>query len=129
MHYDPDWAERPLLLLASGTGLAPLWAVLREALRQGHAWPIRLLHRTHGTSYLAEPLLQLAQQHDLDVQWLDADQPWNDQTLRIASRQEIALVCGHADFVAACCRRLFLAGLPRGQVFSDTFIERNVSED
>lgn len=127
LHYDPDWAERPLLLLASGTGLAPLWAVLRETLRQGHAGPIRLLHRTHGTSYLAEPLLQLAQQHNLDVQWFDADQPWNDQALRIASRQEIALVCGHADFVAACCRRLFLAGLPRGQVFSDTFIERNVS--
>jgi len=71
----------------------------------GHVGPIRLLHRTHGTSYLAEPLLQLAQQHDLDVQWLDADQSWNDQVLRIASRQEIALVCGYADFVAACCRR------------------------
>lgn len=127
LHYDPDWAERPLLLLASGTGLAPLWAVLRDALRQGHAGPIRLLHWTRETSYLAEPLRQLAQQHAaLDLHWLDGNQPEEGLLgLRIASRQEIALVCGHADFVAACAKRLFLAGLPRGQLFTDTFVERN----
>jgi NAD(P)H-flavin reductase len=36
LRYDPDWQERPLWLLASGTGLGPLWGVLREALRQDH---------------------------------------------------------------------------------------------
>jgi NAD(P)H-flavin reductase len=35
LHYDPDWQERPLLLMASGTGLAPLWGILRQALRDG----------------------------------------------------------------------------------------------
>ena len=34
-------------------------------------------------------------------------------SLRIASRGEIALVCGGPGFVEAASRRLFLAGLPR----------------
>ncbi|MBT9531191.1 MAG: iron-sulfur-binding ferredoxin reductase, partial [Pseudomonas sp.] len=44
LHYDPDWQARPLCLLAAGTGLAPLWGILREALRQAHSGPIQLLH-------------------------------------------------------------------------------------
>ncbi|MCW3149937.1 iron-sulfur-binding ferredoxin reductase [Stutzerimonas stutzeri] len=130
LHYDPDWAERPLLLLASGTGLAPLWSILREALRQQHSGPVRLLHLVRERSYLAGPLLELAGQHaGLEVQWADASQAQQRiRELRVASRQEIALVCGHAEFVAASCKQLFLAGLPRGQVLSDCFLEREVGD-
>src|SRR5690606_27165718 len=55
LHYDPGWRERPLWLLAAGTGLAPLWGVLREALRQRHQGPIRLMHQARDASghYLA----------------------------------------------------------------------------
>ncbi|TLX65483.1 iron-sulfur-binding ferredoxin reductase [Stutzerimonas nosocomialis] len=122
LHYDPLWDGQPLLLLASGTGLAPLWAILREALRQGHGAPIRLVHL--GSGYMDEALQALARQHpqvDLERieegqgrQWLAALQP--------ASRRTIALLCGGDDFVQAATRRLFMAGLPRGQIFSDTFV-------
>jgi ferredoxin-NADP reductase len=47
LHYDPDWQTRPLWLLASGTGLGPLWGMLREALRQDHQGAIRLIHLAH----------------------------------------------------------------------------------
>ena len=47
LHYDPDWQSRPLWLLASGTGLGPLWGVLREALRQDHQGEIRVIHLAH----------------------------------------------------------------------------------
>jgi ferredoxin len=65
LHYDPDWQSRPLWLLASGTGLGPLWGVLREALRQDHQGAIRVIHLAHDAEahYLAEPLAQLAAQH------------------------------------------------------------------
>ncbi|MBE7375955.1 iron-sulfur-binding ferredoxin reductase [Pseudomonas lopnurensis] len=126
LHYDPDWSERPLLLLAAGTGMAPLWSVLREALRQGHRGPIRLLHFARGDHYLAGPLTELASRcENLQLEWVGEDQRAGClQALHPASRQAIALICGRPAFVEACAKRLFMAGLPRGQVFSDAFVER-----
>ncbi len=122
LHYDPLWQGLPLLLMASGTGLAPLWAILREALRQGHGAQIRLVHL--GGAYMDDALNALAWHHpQLDVerveegqgqQWLSALQP--------ASRRTIALLCGGEGFVQAATRRLFMAGLPRGQILSDSFV-------
>ncbi len=128
LHYEPDWQARPLLMLAAGTGLAPLWGLLREALRQGHAGPIRLLHFCRGESYLRVALEQLAERHpNLSVERVDRQQATERlQSLRIASRQELALICGAAAFVDECAKRLFMTGLPRGQVFSDVFLLRQV---
>jgi CDP-4-dehydro-6-deoxyglucose reductase, E3 len=42
--YDPADAERPLVLVGTGTGLAPLYGILRDALRQGHTGPVELYH-------------------------------------------------------------------------------------
>ncbi|TDV70021.1 iron-sulfur-binding ferredoxin reductase [Pseudomonas sp. LP_7_YM] len=125
LYYDPDWQDRPLWLFASGTGLGPLWGVLREALRQGHQAPIRLIHlaREH---YLAAPLQALAARHaQLQVELMD---PQAFQTalsgLRLTSRQTIALVCGAPEAVEGFSRRLFIAGLPRGQLLADVFLEK-----
>ncbi|WP_217476483.1 iron-sulfur-binding ferredoxin reductase [Stutzerimonas stutzeri] len=128
LRYEPDWQTRPLLLLAAGTGLAPLWGVLREALRQGHAGPVRLLHFCRGESYLRASLDQLAERHpNLSVERIDRQQTHDRlQSLRIASRQEVALICGASAFVDACAKRLFMAGLPRGQVLCDVFLVRQV---
>lgn len=123
LHYDPDWQARPLWLLAAGTGLAPLWGILREALRQGHQGEIRLLHiaRDGAAHYLAQPLLQL---EGVKVELVLAQQM--DEALArlsLSSRQTIALVCGGARSVERFARRLFIAGVPRGQVFADVFVE------
>ena len=40
--------EQSMLLVGNGTGLAPLYGIAREALRDGHSGPI---HLYHGTSY------------------------------------------------------------------------------
>jgi ferredoxin-NADP reductase len=123
LHYDPDWQARPLWLLAAGTGLAPLWGILREALRQGHRGEIRVMHvaRDHAGHYLAETLEAiegvavervLAQQLDEAL-----------AALRPSSRQTVALVCGSPGSVERFARRLFIAGVPRNQVFADVFVE------
>lgn len=126
LHYDPEWQARPLLLLAAGTGLAPLWGLLREALRQGHSGTIRLLHFCRGDAYLRAPLERLVDRHhNLNVEWVDSQLARSRvRSIRITSRQEIALICGGAEFVEDCAKRMFLAGLPRGQVLSDTFVVR-----
>ena len=43
--------------------------------------------------------------------------------LRPSSRQTLALVCGAPGSVERFARRLFIAGVPRGQVFADVFVE------
>lgn len=123
LHYDPDWQDRALWLLAAGTGLAPLWGILREALRQGHRGEIRVLHvaREHAGHYLAEPLLAM---DGVRVELVLAEQL--DEALaalRPSSRQTIALLCGSPGSVERFARRLFIAGVPRNQVFADVFVE------
>lgn len=126
LHYDPDWQTRPLWLLAAGTGLAPLYGVLREALRQDHQGVIRVIHLAHDRSehYLADALATLAARHpQLQVELLGtAELPAALAELRLVSRQTIALLCGHPDSVETFARRLYLAGIPRNQVFADLFL-------
>lgn len=123
LHYDPDWQGRPLWLLAAGTGLAPLWGILREALRHGHRGEIRVMHvaRDHAGHYLAEALQNI---EGGSVELVLADQL--DEALaglRPSSRQTVALLCGSAGSVERFARRLFIAGVPRNQVFADVFVE------
>lgn len=126
LHYDPEWHERPLLLMASGTGLAPLWGVLREALRQHHSGPIRVIHQAHDHAghYLADPLQSLAASHpELDVTLMTAAESAAVLAqLRLVSRRTLALLCGHPASVDAFARRLYLCGVPRGQTLADLYL-------
>ncbi|MCJ2372358.1 iron-sulfur-binding ferredoxin reductase [Pseudomonas sp. RGM 3321] len=128
LRYDPDWQEKPLLLLAAGTGLGPLWGVLREALRQEHQGTIRLIHLAHDSQqhYLANELQALAERYPqllvqlITVQTLETTLA----ELRLLSRHAMALLCGSADSVEIFAKRLYLAGLPRNQLLADVFVAR-----
>ena len=128
LHYDPDWHDRPLWLMAAGTGLGPLFGVLREALRQDHQGAIRVIHLASnaGEHYLAKPLQAMAASRpklSLDW-WTPSELPEALAQLRIVSRQTQALLCGAPDSVDAFARRLYLAGLPRNQLLADVFLLR-----
>lgn len=125
LHYDPDWQDRPLWLLAAGTGLGPLWGLLREALRQNHQGSIRVMHVAHE-HYLAAPLQALAARHaQLQVELISPDAAEGAlSAVRLQSRQTIALVCGSPASVESFSRRLFLAGLPRSQLLADVFVQK-----
>lgn len=129
LQYDPDWQNRPLWLLAAGTGLGPLWGVLREALRQEHQGAIRVIHVAHDASehYLAGPMVELALLHpQVQIQLITAAElPTALAELRILSRQTIALVCGGPVSVEQFAKRLYMAGLPRNQLLADVFLSRN----
>ena len=129
LRYDPDWQEHPLWLMASGTGLGPLFGVLREALRQDHQGPIRLVHvaRDEQEHYLKNDLLALTHIHpNLELEFIERSQlPDFLVRMRLASRQTRALVCGHPDSVEAFAKRLFLAGLGRNQLMADAFVTRS----
>lgn len=63
--YQAENPQQPLLLLAGGTGLAPLWGILREALDRGHSGPIHLYHGSHSVEglYLHHALTALQAKH------------------------------------------------------------------
>lgn len=128
LHYDAQWQSRPLVFLAAGTGLAPLWGLLRAALNAGHSGPIRLLHLADDETqhYLAQPLAALAASHpNLQVQLVTAaDLPAALAELRLVSRQTMALICGSPASVETFTRRLYLLGLPRNQMLADIFLSR-----
>ncbi|WP_194788948.1 iron-sulfur-binding ferredoxin reductase [Pseudomonas sp. UFMG81] len=122
LHYDPEWNDRPLWLLAVGTGIAPLMGVLREALRQGHQGPVRVWH-VDDTCYLEQTIVRLAVGNiDLMFSCVSRSQWTTFLNDLQPPRQTIALVCGGPQRVQALTRRLLVAGLARRQVFADAFV-------
>jgi len=63
--YAPEHPDAPIVLIGSGTGLAPLVGVLREALAHAHRGPIHLFHagRTTSALYLHDELAELSDRH------------------------------------------------------------------
>lgn len=64
-HYQASAHDRPLLLVGTGTGLAPLVGIVRDALHHNHEHEIHLYHGGRNTDrfYLHDQLKQLEQQH------------------------------------------------------------------
>ncbi|UFH50043.1 iron-sulfur-binding ferredoxin reductase [Pseudomonas sp. KNUC1026] len=119
LHYDPSWSGRPLWLFAAGTGLAPLWAVLREAIAQGHEGPIRVMHLAREAYWQGELQALQVQHPALAVECVTA----LPSGLR-ADRRTIALVCGSPQSVEVFGKALFMAGVPRSQVLVERFLVR-----
>ena len=63
--YLPGQPDEPLLLAGTGTGLAPLYGIARDALTQGHCGPIWLFHGSLNPAglYLQQELTDLAARH------------------------------------------------------------------
>lgn len=64
-HYQGGDPTENLLLIGSGTGLAPLYGIVRDALQRGHNGGIHLVHGARDPSeiYLREALLELCGRH------------------------------------------------------------------
>lgn len=146
-YYTPGQPQQGLLLMATGSGLAPLWGVLRDALYHQHAGPILLYHGAHSVDdlYLVEALRQLEQQATqfryfpcLDPATVaenkSATQHIEESGLLSGYVQELALqrqadlkgwkvyLCGNPAMVAAAKRQVYLAGASLNDIHSDPFI-------
>ena len=64
-YYLNDRPDTPLLLIATGTGLAPLLGIARDALHAGHRGPIHLYHGSSESEglYCGEELQALSDAH------------------------------------------------------------------
>jgi CDP-4-dehydro-6-deoxyglucose reductase len=137
--YVPGRPQQPLLLAGTGTGLAPLYAIARDALEQGHSGPIRLYHGGLNPAglYLVDELSELAGRH-ANLTYvrcvLSADAP--DPELRVGDLEKLILadvpdlagwrvfLCGHPALVQSLRKKTFLAGAAMREIHSDAFVMR-----
>jgi NAD(P)H-flavin reductase len=127
--YVPGQAEQSLLLVGTGTGLAPLWGILRDALRSGHRGPIHLFHgavRREGL-YLVQEIQKLIAGHPQVTYTpavLDEEGPVDQVLLsrlpKLAGWR--AYVCGDPGLVRTLKKKIFLAGAASKEIFADAFL-------
>jgi CDP-4-dehydro-6-deoxyglucose reductase, E3 len=134
--YVPGNSKQPLLLAGTGTGLAPLWGILHDAIAAGHSGPIELWHgaRTADGLYLVHELEEFAAVHrnfkyrrcvlegsanaDTAVGTLDA------AVLASASSFDghRVFLCGDPNLVNLMKRKVFLKGASMREIHADAFV-------
>lgn len=142
----PGHADQPLLLIGTGTGLAPLRAILHDALRDAHTGRIVLVHGALDERgfYLVDELAALAREHT-NFEYarcvLRGTVPaTEDGALRTschvgaldahvrASFPKLSgwrvFLCGHPELVVALRKWAFLAGASSRDIHADAFVTK-----
>ncbi|MCG6968643.1 MAG: oxygenase [Gammaproteobacteria bacterium] len=138
--YMADNPDQSLLLVGTGSGLAPLYGIVRDALHHAHQGIIKLYHGsgTMAGIYLQQELNQLAKNHN-NVEYtacvsrisqateLDAGVVHGRATaIALQHNPRMsgwrAYICGEPKMVNDTSRALFLAGVSLKDVYSDPFI-------
>ncbi len=133
--YLPGAPGQSLMLVGSGTGLAPLVAIARDALNDGHLGPVRLYHGSHTPVglYLRDTLFDLAQAYpnfNYTGCLSGANPPLGYSHGRA---DDVALgeikdlsgwrvyLCGNPPMVHGAKKRAFLAGADMQEIHADPF--------
>ena len=132
---------QPLLLIGTGTGLAPLAGVLFDALAQGHTGPINLFHgsREPNGLYWIEKLRALEESvpnfHYHPCLSSDTKHPdfqsgrVHEEALRAFPDLKTfrIFLCGHPSMVKETQRQAYLSGAALHNIFADAFTVGEVS--
>lgn len=125
----------PLLLLAGGSGIAPLRAILRHRARIGSSVPMRLLYSSRSwpeviyRDELSHPADGVAVIHTLTRQqppgWTGYARRVDEQMIAEvawpAAEQPLTYVCGPTSFVEAVAAALVALGYPPRRVKTERF--------
>ena len=125
-----------LLLLGVGTGLAPLFGIVREAIAHGFRGKISLFHGglRLESLYLVEELKNLEQNHpqfqyypayltgESREGFLQGDLVELLKKHDFDPKNTTVMVCGDPDMVKKLKQTAFLKGVPSKKIFSDAFV-------
>jgi NAD(P)H-flavin reductase/ferredoxin len=144
-YVNPDHQEFPILLVGTGTGLAPLYGIVHDALRQHHQGNISLFH---GGSiperlYYVDELSRLANLHPgFHYQALVLTGAGTDERIQQGDIEQAALnsidphtigqlrvyICGAPEFVQGLRKKVFLKGVRSAHIYCDAFVTRKASQ-
>lgn len=138
--YVPGNADQSILLIGTGSGLAPLYGIIRDALFQGHRGTIKLYHGcvTVDALYLFNELKALTLQYpnfsytpcisgDTSSQNEMTEGYKSGMVLDIALSENPqlsnwkAFLCGHPQMVATGKKEVFFAGVSMRDIYADPF--------
>jgi 3-ketosteroid 9alpha-monooxygenase subunit B len=136
--FTPASLDDDLLLLAGGSGITPVMAIIKSVLGQGHGrLALTYANRDAGSVIFSGELRDLQQRHGdrLSVtHWLDSAEGPPEATrlapLLSAHRNREAFVCGPEPFVAVARQALDRVGVPEARVRVERFdstVEQTVS--
>lgn len=130
-------STRPLLLLAGGSGIVPLMAMIRTRAASGNAAPVRLVYSVRAPDLViyAEELRRVAGNDGVEVSYVytrSVPEGWDEPPGRLdASRLARAAwppsaepdcyVCGPTGFVEAAADLLVAAGHPPERIRTERF--------
>lgn len=129
--------DQSLLLIATGSGLAPVYGIAKDALAAGHIGPIHLYHGssdTHGL-YLGQELGELASEYEnfhyhpcCDVVPKSASPKLREGRANdsaFADHQSLSgwqvVLCGHPEMVRLSKKFAYLGGASLGDIYADPF--------
>lgn len=135
--YLPGETDKPLLLMGTGTGLAPLYGIARDALEAGHQGEIHLYHgatTTHGL-YLHTELQSLSERYpQFHYHPVVREGEGADVLTRVGELDVLALadigklagwrvyLCGPEELVLKLRKKCFLAGAAMRDIHADAFV-------
>jgi NAD(P)H-flavin reductase len=127
--------DGPLLLAGAGTGLAPLYGIVRDALRHRHEGPIWLFHGAPDPSglYLQEELLALGSRH-ANFHYVRSVLRDGGELMETGALDACVLsrfpklegwkayLCGDPALVNLLRKKVFLAGAASRSIYADAFL-------
>jgi len=135
--YTAESRRQPMLLAGTGTGLAPLIGIVRDAIKHDHQGEIHLLHGALRRSglYLHETLRTLSAEHEnvhyhasvLELKQKAngvSDDPLEKQALKLLSdaAQWKVYLCGAPEMVNRMKKQVFLAGTSMANIYTDPYL-------
>ena len=133
VHGRPD---QPMVLIGTGTGLAPLYGIARDALQGGHRAPIQLFHgavRPDGL-YLRNELSRLSGMHSNFTYTPTVLEGDGSDTIALGPIGQVVakqfsklhgwrgFVCGDPALVHSLKKQIFLSGIASRDIHADAFL-------
>jgi ferredoxin-NADP reductase/ferredoxin len=134
--YVPGDLEQTLVLAGTGTGLAPLYGIVRDALAAGHSGDIHLFHASLATAglYYQDELRAIAAAHPQVHYYpcvLHGEAPAGGlqgsvDTLMVETVSSFSgmrvYLCGDPAIVKSMREKAFMAGAAMQRIYADAFV-------
>lgn len=133
--YVPGNPEQNIALIATGSGLAPLYGIVRDALLSGHQGKLSLYHGSYSPEgfYLVDELRALAQAHHnfsyvpcvSEGEAPAGYAPGMVLDVALADNPDLSgwrvFLCGNPNMVNAAKKQTFFAGASMREIHADPF--------